>query len=172
MSIEEFKQYFETLAAAHQDVLHTPQEPHFCMWTIDEILTKQELNLSGVAIMLEYPSGFLSDSHSDNIFDNFIAAFYVLKQFEDGNHAQFLTRNSECFSIGRDIISKLLKDYADFDTRPIPWLNTNSPKWDQAGTIFGSWTGYRFTVEIGDPSMDVQYYDESKWDFSSGSSSS
>lgn len=163
MKFTDLISYFESLAADHVSIGHTPMEKHFFRFEIDEVLgglNRTDVNFP-MLILEGYGFNF-TDNRSDNVIKNRSGAFILLGRVID--HTDY-SRVHEIWDelevIGDDILGRIRRDK---QSRLVPVVKDFNMEQVQASLIMneiGNHAGIRYTFTISSP-QDIEYNPE-KW---------
>ena len=145
--------YFESLAASHKKILHSPQEKHFFRMELDEVLSG--INSTTVKYPLFILEGYgfdFTDNHSDNLLKNRSGAFILLDHVSDiSDFGKISGAWDEMEQIATDILVKI---YNDKRSRAVPVIQHFDFSSVRAGLIrneVGKDVGIRITYSITSP---------------------
>jgi len=115
----DWENYFRTLAALHQSLLHTTNQPHFFRGELDEFF-------SGLRSRVNYPALIFESSTLDiegEIARNFqrrTLAIIVTKNHTRDDWSEISQALAQCETIAGDLLGRLLND---IDTDAVTSLN-------------------------------------------------
>ena len=155
--------YFENIARAHVDILHTDAEKHFFRMEIDEVLAG--INRSDVnypMLILEGYSFDFTDNRSDNLLKNRQGAFILLGHVSDiSDYSAIHEVWEQMEEIGTDILVKIRADKRDSSVPVVRDFNFENVSASLLMNEIGNGVGIRFRYTIASPTAtDV---DTSKW---------
>jgi hypothetical protein len=150
MEFSAYSAYFEGLATKLRDVAHTPDNPKFCRFNIEEILANlaHGLDTETPCLLLESFEGRLSEE-GDNVMDTQDGAFLIVKACETEDFAAANLIIDEAKRIGFKVIAKLRHDARAGEG--LQHFDRNSVGYEKVGPIFGNCYGYRFTFSFFNP---------------------
>ena len=153
MDFAPYSEYFENLARRLKDIGHTPEQPKFCRFNIEEVLDglATDLDLSTPVLLLESFEGHLNDNGGDQVFDGQDAAFLIM---QDCDLTDFVAQNAIidlAKRIGLKIIARLRKDARQRLPGALPVFDLNKVNYQKVGPVFGNAYGYRFTFGWDEP---------------------
>lgn len=154
--------YFENIARAHVDILHSTKDKHFYRFELDEVLTGICSNIKYPALILEAYDFNYRESGSDNIRKRRSGAFILIDKvsdMKDYNKIHEVWDHMEV--IGEDILVKMK---ADKESRLVPVLrdfNINECEGTPLAIPQLGQHGVRFTFNLTSPVNSI--VDETKW---------
>lgn len=149
MSTDEIEAYFEQMATKNLAIGHTPELPRFVRFNIEEVLKglRAKLDLSHFCLLLEAPEGMLADNGADQVWDQQIISYMVLRQVEANDFAEERATVAQARKICLSILSRLLMEgqFGDMD------IVNNPVEYEKVGPVFTNCYGYRYTFTASDP---------------------
>ncbi|RYE90580.1 MAG: hypothetical protein EOO37_02630 [Cytophagaceae bacterium] len=147
MNFTDYSNYFELLATKLIDVAHTPDNPKFARFNIEEILAglAHGLDPETPCLLLESFEGRLSEE-GDNVIDTQDAAFLIIQSCELEAFAAQNDIIDRAKQIGFKVIAKLRHDARAGEG--LKYFERNSVGYEKVGPIFGNCYGYRFTFSF------------------------
>jgi len=145
--------YFKNLAGLHKAVRG------FYIMDINEVMEDIRSDLLYPALILNSVSGFVSPNTTrDNFLSTVKSGFLVIDHLEDpGDYALEMAILHNTFSIGRQLVARILQDCSDPMAHPYQ-LDTSSVKFEMMDAIFNHDFGFMFTFDlkyrIGDMKVD------------------
>lgn len=145
--------YFENIARAHVDILHTDSEKHFFRMEIDEVLAG--INRSDVnypMLILEGYSFDFTDNRSDNLLKNRQGAFILLGHVADISDYNAIHETwDKMEEIGTDILIKIRADKRESSVPVVRDFNFDNVSASLLMNEIGNGVGIRFRYTITSP---------------------
>jgi hypothetical protein len=150
VNFTDYSDYFEGLATKLRDVAHTPDNPKFARFNIEEILAGMAHGLDPTTpcLLLESFEGRLTEE-GDNVMDTQDAAFLIMQHCELEDFAAQNAIIDLAKRIGFKVVAKLRHDARKGEG--IKHFDRNSVGYEKVGPIFGECFGYRFTFSFFNP---------------------
>lgn len=144
--------YFEQLARQHPSLLHQPTEKRKSFFLIQNPLDLTEMdnavrnNECARVLLLDIPTGYISDNTSANYTQHSKLDFFVLGKVSGGNN-QWVSQ--DCFSIGIELIGQLRCDSMrqKIVKKPV-YLQEEMIQYEPVGPIHVAHFGYSFSLQL------------------------
>lgn len=112
-----FLNYMENeIAKKLKNFLHSKKNKRFFRISglagLEEFIADLPNNQYPALMVVEAQEGNISDNKGDNFIDTPVHEFYVVKNYEFGNHEQRTQAKEECKEIGQKILARMLHDKA------------------------------------------------------------
>lgn len=154
--------YFKLLASQHLDIRHSPAEPHFYRFEIEEVLTNLK-KVNYPALILEGYRYSLHDNKGDGLWKERSGAFVLLDHLSDTgdyNSMHQLWNNLE--TICDELIARIKQDKRNPSVKVVRDIDLSSFEVSLIANELDRNYGIRCTFTISSPvSLAI---DPTKWD--------
>jgi hypothetical protein len=163
MKFTDLVSYFENIAAKHKLIQHADNNRHFFRINLDELITGFKQDLQFPAIMLELPESRVSGATLDNLFMSRYVGLSFLDKVDAGDIEGELNCYDRMEALGLDYLSRVRRDYQDFNNRFVAQFDWNDIRVYKVGPIHHNCYGMRFEITVGSSSSGVMHYNTENW---------
>jgi hypothetical protein len=151
MELQAYTDYFLDIATRLKEIAHSEAKKRFTRINIEEVFSglRSSLDLNNFCLCLESFEGSLGANNYDQVFDNNIGAFMIVKNCRVDDFVQETQICDQAKQIGLKVVAKMAYD-AERRQRglaPVALKNFDiaSVQYEKIGPLFDNCFGYRFT---------------------------
>lgn len=151
MELQAYTDYFLDVATRLKDIGHTEAKERFTRFNIEEVFSglRSKIDLNNFCLCLESFEGSLSANNANQVFDNNIGAFVIVKNCQIDNFVMETQICDQAKKIGLKVVAKMVYDvelrYKGLVPVALKNFDISSVQYEKVGPVFDNCFGYRFT---------------------------